>query len=107
MKKTMVKYTCGYLLACMQTEEFEMHASTKIIVVTRLATELHAGRQQVHFSILQPFLLTTTVTIAALSATNKLPKVKIHFCTFVICFHLRVSYIVSEVHAAYIFMWLS
>ena len=23
-------YTCGYVLACMQTEEFEMHASTKI-----------------------------------------------------------------------------
>ena len=43
----------------MQTEEFEMHASTKIIVVTGFTTELHAGRQQVHFSILQPFLLTT------------------------------------------------
>ena len=27
-------YTCGSVLACMQTEEFEMHASTKIIVVT-------------------------------------------------------------------------
>ena len=45
----------------MQTEEFEMHASTKIIdiVVTGFTTELHAGRQRVHFSILQPFLLTT------------------------------------------------
>ena len=42
-----------------------------------------------------------------LSAINKLPKVKIHFCTCVICFHLRVSYTVSEVHAAYIFMWLA
>ena len=51
-------YTCGYVLACMQTKEFEMHASTKIIVVTGLTTELHAGRQRVHFSILQPFLLT-------------------------------------------------
>ena len=47
------------LTACMQTKEFEMHASTKIIVVTGLTTELHAGRQWVHFSILQPFLLTT------------------------------------------------
>ena len=53
------KYTCGFVLACMQTEEFEKHASTKIIVVTGLTTELHAGRQRVHFSILQPFLLTT------------------------------------------------
>ena len=52
-------YTCGFVLTCMQTEEFEMHASTKIIVVTGLTTELHAGRQRVHFSILQPFLLTT------------------------------------------------
>ena len=43
----------------MQTEEIEMHASTKIIVVTGFTTELHAGRQRVHFSILQPFLLTT------------------------------------------------
>ena len=43
----------------MQTEEFEMHASTKIIVVTGFTTELHAGQQRVHFSILQPFLLTT------------------------------------------------
>ena len=45
----------------MQTEEFEMHASAKIIVVTGLTTELHvhAGQQRVHFSILQPFLLTT------------------------------------------------
>ena len=42
----------------MQTEEFEMHASSKIIGVTGLSTELHAGRQRVHFSILQPFLLT-------------------------------------------------
>ena len=78
-------YTCGSVLACIQTEEFEMHASTKIIVVTGLTTELHAGQQRVHFSILQPFLLTTTVTIAALrilSAINKLLKVKIHFCTW-------------------------
>ena len=52
-------YTCGFVLTCMQTEEFEMHASTKIIVVTGFTTELHAGRQRVHFSILQPFLLTT------------------------------------------------
>ena len=52
-------YTCGYVLACIQTDEFEMHASTKIIVVTGFTTELHAGRQGVHFSILQPFLLTT------------------------------------------------
>ena len=52
-------YTCGFVLTCMQTEEIEMHASTKIIVVTRFTTELHAGRQRVHFSILQPFLLTT------------------------------------------------
>ena len=52
-------YTCSSVLACMQNEEFEMHASTKIIVVTGIITELHAGRQQVHFSILQPFLLTT------------------------------------------------
>ena len=43
----------------MQTEEIEMHASTKIIVVTGFTTELHAERQRVHFSILQPFLLTT------------------------------------------------
>ena len=52
-------YTCGFVLTCMQTEEIEMHASTKIIVVTGFTTELHAGRQRVHFSILQPFLLTT------------------------------------------------
>ena len=52
-------YTCGFVLTCMQTEEFEMHASTKIIVVTGFTTELHAGRQRGHFSILQPFLLTT------------------------------------------------
>ena len=38
-------YTCGFVLTCMQTEEFEMHASTKIIVVTGFTTELHAGRQ--------------------------------------------------------------
>ena len=31
----------------------------KIIVVTGFTTELHAGRQRVHFLILQPFLLTT------------------------------------------------
>ena len=43
----------------MQTKEFEMHAITKIIVVTGLTTELHAGQQRVHFSILQPLLLTT------------------------------------------------
>ena len=43
----------------MQTEEIEMHASTKIIVVTGFTIELHAERQRVHFSILQPFLLTT------------------------------------------------
>ena len=51
-------YTCGFVLTCMQTEEFEMHASTKIIVLTAFTTELHvhAGRQRVHFSILQPFL---------------------------------------------------
>ena len=49
-------YTCGFVLTCMQTEEFEMHASTKIIVVTGFTTELHAGQQRVHFSILQPFL---------------------------------------------------
>ena len=48
-----------FVLTCMQTEEIEMHASTKIIVVTGFTTELHAGRQRVHFSILQPFLLTT------------------------------------------------
>ena len=30
----------------MQTEEFEMDASTKIIVVTGFTTELHAGRQR-------------------------------------------------------------
>ena len=54
-----MSYTCGFVLTCMQTEEFEMHASTKIIVVTGFTTELHAGRQRVHFSILQPFLLTT------------------------------------------------
>ena len=53
------RYTCSFVLTCMQTEEFEMHASTKIIVVTGFTTELHAGRQRVHFSILQPFLLTT------------------------------------------------
>ena len=52
-------YTCGFVLTCMQTEEIEMYASTKIIVVTGFTTELHAGRQRVHFSILQPFLLTT------------------------------------------------
>ena len=52
-------YTCGFVLTCMQTEEIEMHASTKIIVVTGFTTELHAERQRVHFSILQPFLLTT------------------------------------------------
>ena len=52
-------YTCGFVLTCMQTEEIEMHASTKIIVVTGFTTELHAGRQRVHISILQPFLLTT------------------------------------------------
>ena len=52
-------YTCGFVLTCMQTEEIEMHASTKIIVVTGFTTELHGGRQRVHFSILQPFLLTT------------------------------------------------
>ena len=54
-----IYYTCGFVLTCMQIEEFEMHASTKIIVVTGFTTELHAGRQRVHFSILQPFLLTT------------------------------------------------
>ena len=54
-----IYYTCSFVLTCMQTEEFEMHASTKIIVVTGFTTELHAGRQRVHFSILQPFLLTT------------------------------------------------
>ena len=54
-----IDYTCGFVLTCMQTEEIEMHASTKIIVVTGFTTELHAGRQRVHFSILQPFLLTT------------------------------------------------
>ena len=54
-----ITYTCGFVLTCMQTEEIEMHASTKIIVVTGFTTELHAGRQRVHFSILQPFLLTT------------------------------------------------
>ena len=59
----LLQYTCGSVLACMQTKEFEMHVSTKIIVVTGLTTELHAGRQRVHFSILQPFLLTTTVTV--------------------------------------------
>ena len=52
-------YTCGFVLTCMQTEEIEMHASTKIIVITGFTTELHAGRQRVHFSILQSFLLTT------------------------------------------------
>ena len=30
------KFPWPYVLACMQTEEFEMHASTKIIVVTGL-----------------------------------------------------------------------
>ena len=57
--KALFHYTCGFVLTCMQTEEFEMHASTKIIVVTGFTTELHAGRQRVHFSILPPFLLTT------------------------------------------------
>ena len=36
-------YACGSVLACMQTEEFEMHGGTKIIVVTGLTTELDAG----------------------------------------------------------------
>ena len=36
-------YTCGFVLTCMQTEEIEMHASAKIIVVTGFTTELHAG----------------------------------------------------------------
>ena len=57
--KQRLSYTCGFVLTCMQTEEIEMHASTKIIVVTGFTIELHAGRQRVHFSILQPFLLTT------------------------------------------------
>ena len=59
LSKHTLNNTCGFVLTCMQTEEFEMHASTKIIVVTGFTTELHAGRQRVHFSILQPFLLTT------------------------------------------------
>ena len=68
----------------MQTEEFEIHASTKIIVVTGLTTELHAGRQRVHFSILQPFLLTIYGNNRRLEdiVSDKLtvlPKVKITF----------------------------
>ena len=36
-------YTCGFVLTCMQTEEFEMHASTKIIVVTGLQLSYMPG----------------------------------------------------------------
>ena len=84
-------YTYGSVLAYIQTEEFEMHASTKIIVVTGLTTELHAGRQRVHFSILQPFLLTTSVTIAALRILSVIKNFR------------KLKYIF--VHVWFVFIW--